>query len=84
MQRILEQFPMWQSEIEQLFQEDADFQEMCQDYEEVLTLLANWTDSSDIYRGTIDANRTLLKDLEAEILEALQARFQQVEPPEFA
>ena len=79
MERILEQFPMWQSEIEQLFQENVDFQEMCQDFEEVRCLLTTWTTPTDVKPATIDEYQALLKDLKAEILEALQARFQLVE-----
>ena len=82
MDRVLEQFPKWQSEIEQLHQENADFQEMCQDYEEVCSLVATWTAPADVYPATIEGYRTLLKDLEAEIMEALQAHFRQIESPE--
>ena len=65
-------FPARQKQIDQLYQEDADFQEMCQDYEEVHSLLAAWTASTDVKQAII----------EVEIIEALQANIQPVEPPE--
>ena len=72
-------FPARQKQIDQLYQEDADFQEMCQDYEEVHSLLACWTSSTDVKQAIIEEYKILLKDLEVEIMEALQAN---VEPPE--
>ena len=82
MDSISKQFPAWQSKIEQLYQENADFQEACRDYEEVHSLLANWTSTTQVHPAIIDEYRTLLKELEVEIVEALQARFQPVEPPD--
>jgi uncharacterized protein YdcH (DUF465 family) len=82
MEPICEQFPAWQSEIEHLYQENADFREMCEDYEQVRCLLSTWTVPTEVNPATIDEYRTLLKELEAEITEALQARFQSVELPE--
>ena len=75
-------FPAWQKQIDQLYQEDADFQEMCQDYEEVHSLLAGWTASTDVKQAIIEEYKILLKDLKVEIIEALQANIQPVEPPE--
>lgn len=40
MEWIIEKLPGWQAEIELLFKENADSQELCQDYEEVSCLLA--------------------------------------------
>lgn len=79
MERIFNQFPRWQREIEQLHQENADFQETCRDYEELHSLLAIWTAPTGADPATLDGYRTLLKALEAEILECLQARFQHIE-----
>ena len=82
MELINKQFPAWQSKIEQLYQENEDFQEMCQDYEEVRSLLTTWTTATEVNPSIIDEYRTLLKELEAEIMEALQTRFQPAELPE--
>ena len=76
MDLINRQFPVWQSKMEQLYQENEDFREMCQDYEEVHNLLATWTSSTEVNPAIIAEYRTLLKELEAEIMEALQTRFQ--------
>lgn len=46
---------------------------MCRDYEEVHSLLAAWTASTDVKQATIEAYKILLKDLKVEIMEALQA-----------
>lgn len=79
MERIFEQFPQWQPEIEQLYQEDTDFQETCQDFEELLSLLAAWTAPPDAKAATLDGYRALQQALEAEIVECLQARFEHIE-----
>lgn len=75
MQHILEQFPNWCFEIDLLYLENTDFRELCQDYEEVRALVASWNDSYEIGQATIDEYQTLLKDLETEIMEDLEARF---------
>ena len=62
--------------------EDEDFEEMCRDYEEVRSLLATWTTSTDVKPADIDKFRTLLKELEVEIVAALQTRFQDIKPPD--
>ena len=78
MEQLFEQFSKWQPEIEQLFQKNTDFQEICQDYEEVLSLLATWTAPANANPATIQGYRELLNSLEAEIMDCLQARFQHV------
>jgi hypothetical protein len=82
LEHICEQFPQWRSEIEQLHLENEDFQEVCQDYTKVRDLLAAWAAPPDAYPATIEGYRTVLVELEAEIVEALQARFGQLEPPQ--
>ena len=77
----MEQLPAWQSEIEELYQENADFQEMCDDYEQVRCLLATWTAPTNVRPDAIEECRMLLKALEADIMEALQTHFQQIESP---
>ncbi len=79
MERIFEQFSRWQSEIEQLYQENLDFQETCQDFEELLGLLAAWATPPDANSATLEGYRSLLKALEAEIMAYLQARFRHIE-----
>jgi hypothetical protein len=82
METILEKFPNWQTEIQLIHQENADFQEMCADYEEIQCLFTNWTEPTDITPAIIVEYRGLLKKLEAEIMEALQTRFQAVQSSE--
>lgn len=73
MENILEQFPEWQSEIERLCLESADFRELCMDYKEVRDLIATWADSDESNQETIDEYRTLLRELEADLKEYLHA-----------
>ena len=75
MEYILEEFPKWQLEIDQLHAENIDFQELCQDYEEVRTLVASWNDPTNVNKAKIDEYQTLLNDLKLEIMEELQGRF---------
>ncbi len=82
MERIVKKLSRWQPEIAQLYQESEEFQESCHDYEEVCSLLAALTAPADANSATIDGYRTLLTAREAEILDALHARFQHVRLPE--
>ena len=69
---VLEHFPEWSERIPQLLHGDANFNEMCGDYEE----LARWL-AAHSHDGTPECacveNRQLLAELDAEILAALQA-----------
>ena len=64
---VLERFPECSEQIPQLRQRDADFAEMCSDYEELAQWLA--THSHDDCRPESECveNRTLLAELEEEI-----------------
>ena len=75
MQSILEQFPNRRFEIERLYLESADFRELSQDYEEVRAMIVAWNDSDEISQATVDEYQALMKDLETEIMEDLEARF---------
>ena len=70
---VLERFPERSQLISQLFQEDADFEEMCADYEE----LATWLDANDQEGGRPEAEcveaRRVLESLEVEIIRKLQS-----------
>ena len=70
---VLERFPEWSERITQLLQSDANFVEMCSDYEELANWLAAHSHNDCIEDPTCLANRQLLVELEAEILRALQA-----------
>lgn len=76
MESVLGVFPDRQLEIEQLYLESKNFQEMCTDFEEAHCLLANWTSPTELSPAVIDEFQTLLKDLEAEMLEALDSQRQ--------
>jgi hypothetical protein len=82
LEHICEKFPQWRPEIERLYLENEDFQEMCQDHAEVCGLLDAWTAPPDVHLETILGYRTVLVELEVEIVEALQARFGRLELPQ--
>lgn len=82
MQSVLEQFPKWRFEIERLYLESMVFRELCQDYEEVRTLVAAWTNTDDGNQAMIDEYQVLLTDLETEIREDLEERFGTAVPPD--
>ena len=70
---VLERFPEHSQLISQLFQEDADFREICADYEE----LATWLDADDQEGGRPEAEcveaRRVLESLELEIIRKLRS-----------
>ena len=82
MESILSKLPDWHTEIQQLYQEDEDFQEMCADYGEINSLLCNWNDPVEADPVIINEYTTLLKKIEAEIMEVLETRLQIVESAE--
>ena len=67
---VFERFPKWPEQITLLLQQDADFDEMCSDYQE----LADWPAARGdcVSESVCAANRDLLRELETEILDALQ------------
>ena len=70
---VLECFPEWGEQISQLTQSDATFAEICADYEELANWLAAHGHDGCPPECECVANRQLLAELEAEILQALQA-----------
>jgi hypothetical protein len=70
-QRVVERFPTCQQQIERLSREDADFREMCQDYDLAAQTLARWSRSLPKTEARIQEYQLLLQELEAEIYEAL-------------
>ena len=70
---VLERFPESSERISQLLQEDADFQEMCADYEE----LATWLETNAQEDGRSEAEcaeaRRVLESLELEIIRKLES-----------
>ena len=78
MEIIFVLFPKWQSEIDRLYQEDEDFQEMCTDYVEVSTLLVNWKNPEATDQANIAEYKELLRKLETEIIETLKYRYQTI------
>ena len=76
---VLERFPEWSEWITQLTQSDATFAEICADYEELTNWLAAHGHDGCPPECECVANRQLLAELEAEILQALHASGR--EPP---
>ena len=70
---VLERFPERSERIAQLLQTDADFKEMCADYEELALWLAAHSDDGCTPESVCAENRQLLAELEIEILQNLQA-----------
>lgn len=70
---VLERFPAWSERIPQLLGRDANFDEMCADYEELANWLAAHNHDGCTSECACVANRQLLAELETEILAALQA-----------
>lgn len=69
---ILDRFPERQDEIQQRFAQDAVFREICEDYAEIRKSLADCHDAEGpLATGAIELNRDLLRELEIEILRAL-------------
>ena len=69
---VVERFPESSERITLLLQQDAEFAEICSDYEEVADWLAAHSRDGCAYECSCAANRQLLSELEADILEALQ------------
>jgi hypothetical protein len=71
LERVVNRFPACQQQIERLSREDADFREMCQDYDLAAQTLARWSRSLPKTEARIQEYQLLLRELEAEIHEAL-------------
>ena len=76
---VFERFPECSERITQLLQTDATFDEICSDYEELAQWLAAHSEDDCSPDSECLANRELLTELEAEILQALQTS--QRDPP---
>ena len=70
---VFERFPECSERITQLLQTDATFDEICSDYEGLAEWLAAHSDDDCTPDSECLANRQLLTELEAEILQVLQA-----------
>lgn len=68
---VVKRFPAWRQQIEQLNRKDAEFREICQDYELAAQTLARWSQSTLKTEARIQEYQQLLQELEAEIQEAL-------------
>ena len=69
---IDERFPEWSEEIQQLIQRDSDFEELCTDYQKLVEWLAEHNHDDCIPESACVRNSMLLRELELEILEALE------------
>jgi uncharacterized protein YdcH (DUF465 family) len=70
---VLERFSEWSEQITQLLEWDSDFAELCSDYEELAHWLVAYSQDGSTSESDCTANRLLLKEMEVEILQYLQA-----------
>jgi hypothetical protein len=74
MERVIERFPELAASIEDRFQDDESFREMCRDYAETLETLQRWQASHGPYRAArIEEYRELVEGLENEIVAVLRS-----------
>jgi hypothetical protein len=72
MERVIERFPALAASIQDRFQDDESFREMCRDYADTLGTLQRWQASRAPHRvARIEEYRELAEGLEIEILGAL-------------
>jgi hypothetical protein len=67
-------FPDKRGEIEQSFENNIDFQELCEDYLEVTVLLDNCCRQTIASKAEVEVYCALLKYLESEIEKSLQSQ----------
>ena len=70
---VLANFPECFDRIQQLTKSNADFEEICSDYEQLAKWLEDHSHDGSKQESTLLDNRQLLIELETEILDALQA-----------
>ena len=71
---LRERFPNNNSTIDLLIAEDLEFLDLCEDYEACVNALLYWADSNAPEAKTrVNEYRTLIEQLETEILQALKA-----------
>lgn len=74
MERAIERFPELAASIQDRFQDEESFREMCRDYAETLETLQRWQASDSPYRAArIEEYRGLAEGLEIEIVAALRS-----------
>ena len=72
--RVIERFTEHAASIQERFDDDQNFREMCGDYAETLQVLQRWEASDDPRRAArVEEYRDLARALESEILAALSA-----------
>lgn len=70
---LLERFPEYRLPLERLWSADADFQHLCDEYQDCAIALSYWRDSPAAEASRLRAEYTaLLQDLETEILGYLE------------
>ena len=70
---FLERFPEWSEIISQLNQRDADFAEICEDYQELSEWLVAHEHEGCTSESECAANRLLLEELEIDLLKILDS-----------
>jgi hypothetical protein len=73
LQRVIERFPQLAASIQDRFQDDEGFREMCRDYADALEALQRWEASDSPQRAArVEEYRELARALEVEIATALR------------
>jgi hypothetical protein len=72
LQRVIDRFPQLAASIQDRFQDDEGFREMCRDYADALDALRRWQASSGPQKAArVEEYRELARALEVEIATAL-------------
>ena len=81
---VLKRFPDCKDSVKQLFKESETFHSMCEDYRRCAEALRHWNESaSEEAPARREEYATLLRDLEAEILQSLdEFRYTHKKAPE--
>ena len=70
---VLNRFSSQKDTLVRLMIDDSEFYQLCQDYEDCVNALQYWSTSKEpVSKARIDEYRTLVRELEEEILQAMK------------
>ena len=75
MEHIQRKFPNRFQQIRSLAQRNREFEDICNDYEEISTWLSNQGRTGKSTKKELDRARELIKDLEEDIIKVLTKEF---------
>jgi len=78
----LARFPDRELEMRRLHAQDADFREVCEDYEDAMNALQYWQAPGHSDKAKAEGYRQLVADFEAELLAMLDRRRRALRPNE--